>query len=197
VCGIAGRYNFLSGAPADFEILRAMCELLAHRGPDGEGVRVDGPLGLGHRRLSVIDLSAAGRQPMSYDDGRLWIVFNGEIYNFLSLKADLEGRGHRFASRTDTEVVLAAYAEYGINFLRHLRGMFAFAIWDAPRGRLFAARDRFGTKPFHYRLDGDGIAFASEPRAFLGVASFVPRPTPEAISHYLSFGYVPTPFSAF
>lgn len=197
MCGIAGRYNYLSGASPEPGILRGMCRLQAHRGPDGEGVHIEGPLGLGHRRLSIIDLTEAGSQPMSYDGGRLWIVFNGEIYNFPSLRRELETRGHRFASRTDTEVVLAAYDEFGIDCLKHLRGMFAFAIWDAEARRLFAARDRLGKKPLNYRLDANGVAFASEARAFLAEPSFVPRPNPAAIFHYLSFGCVPGSLSGF
>jgi asparagine synthase (glutamine-hydrolysing) len=194
---VAGRFNFRSGAPVDAGLVAGMCDLLAHRGPDGHGVFVDGPLGLGHRRLSIIDLSDAGRQPMSSGDGRLHITFNGEIYNFLELRADLERRGHRFRSRTDTEVLLAAYREFGIGCLDRLRGMFAFAIWDRGARTLFIARDRLGKKPLYYRLDQDGLAFASEPKAFLAEPGFEPRPDLTAISHYLSYQYVPSPYSAF
>jgi asparagine synthase (glutamine-hydrolysing) len=197
MCGIAGKVNYLSGAPADAEVIRAMCRLLAHRGPDGEGVYTDGHVGLGHRRLSIIDLSPAGSQPMSYADGSLVITFNGEIYNFLALRERLEREGYRFCSHTDTEVVLAAYQAWGLDFLQHLRGMFAFALWDAPRRRLVLARDRVGKKPLHYRLDRHGITFVSEPRAFLADPDFVPRPNLEGIFHYLSFQYVPTPMSGF
>lgn len=197
MCGIAGRYNFASGAPASPEAIAAMCQLMAHRGPDGHGVRVEGPLGLGHRRLSIIDLSDAGRQPMSYQDGKLWISFNGEIYNFAALREELEREGHAFRSRTDTEVVLAAYLQWGLPFLKRLRGMFAFALWDARRRRLLLARDRVGKKPLFYRLDQHGIAFASESRAFLADTGFEPRANAEALLHYLSFHYVPTPMSGF
>jgi len=195
--GIVGRFNFVSGAPVDEPVLREMCRLLAHRGPDGEGVHADGPLGLGHRRLSIIDLSDAGRQPMSYASGRLWIAFNGEIYNFPALRQALEREGYAFCSRTDTEVVLAAYLCWGLDFLQRLRGMFAFALWDAGRRRLLLARDRVGKKPLHYVVDRDGIAFASEARALLADPAFVPRPNLEAISHYLSLQYVPAPLSGF
>ncbi len=197
MCGIAGRLNYLSGAPVDGAIVRRMCDLIGHRGPDGEGSLIRGPLGLGHRRLAIIDLSPAGRQPMATPDERLWIVFNGEIYNFQELRKDLEARGYHFRSRTDTEVLLAAYREFGVDCLSRLRGMFAFAIWDAEARSLFVARDRLGKKPLHYLCDQDGIAFASEPKAFLADPSFRAEPDLEALSHYLSYQYVPSPFSAF
>ncbi len=197
MCGIAGRLNFTSGAPVSALVLRQMCDLLAHRGPDGWDVYTDGPVGLGHRRLAIIDLSPAGTQPMSTVDHRLWITFNGEIYNFRDLRAELEAKGHAFHTRTDTEVVLAAYREYDVGCLSRLRGMFAFAIWDAPRRRLFAARDRVGKKPLHYWVDAGGIAFASEPKAFLADPAFVPEADPAAIAEYLTYQYVPAPRSAF
>jgi asparagine synthase (glutamine-hydrolysing) len=179
------------------DLIEAMTGILAHRGPDGDGVHVDGPLGFGHRRLAILDLSEAGRQPMLTSDGRFAITFNGEIYNFLELRADLEQRGHRFRSNTDTEVLLAAYREFGVQAVDRLRGMFAFAIWDRATRTLFAARDRLGKKPLYYMLDRDGIAFASEPKAFLADPGFTPAPDLEAISHYLSYQYVPSPFTAF
>ena len=197
MCGIAGRFNFLSGAPVDAHVVRKMCDLLAHRGPDGDGVWTDGAIGLGHRRLAIIVLSSAGRQPMSTSDGALRITFNGEIYNHPELRQELSRRGHRFLTRTDTEVILAAYAEWGLECLGHLRGMFAFALWDAAQRTLFIARDRIGRKPLHYLLDRDGLAFASEPKAFLADPTFEPRPNPEAISAYLTYEYVPSPLSAF
>jgi asparagine synthase (glutamine-hydrolysing) len=197
MCGIAGRYNFRSQAPVDGAIVRGMCDLIAHRGPDGDGVWTCGAVGLGHRRLAVIDLSPGGRQPMTSADGDLTITFNGEIYNFLQLRRELEGRGHRFRSRSDTEVMLAAYRQWGLECLTRFRGMFAFALWDAARRRLFIARDRVGKKPLHYWLDRDGIAFASEPKAFLADPAFEPAPDPAAISAYLTYQYVPSPLSAF
>lgn len=197
MCGIAGRLNFKSGAPVAPDLVQHMCDLIAHRGPDGDGVWTSGPLGFGHRRLAIIDLSSLGRQPMLSADGRLSITFNGEIYNFLDLRKLLEGKGHRFRSRTDTEVILAAYAEWGIDCLPRLRGMFAFALWDAAERTLLVARDRIGKKPLHYLLDGDGIAFASEPKAFLADPAFQPRPNGEALSAYLTLQYVPSPLSAF
>ncbi len=197
MCGIAGRYNFASGLPVDHSMIQRMCDLIAHRGPDGDGVWTDGPVGLGHRRLAVIDLSAAGKQPMTAEGGDLTITFNGEIYNFPELRRDLEARGHHFRSRTDTEVMLAAYREWGVDCLARFRGMFAFALWDEPRRRLFIARDRVGKKPLHYWQDSNGLAFASEPKAFLGDPSFHPEPDLEAISAYLTYQYVPSPLSAF
>ena len=197
MCGIAGRVNFTSGAPVAPQLLERMCDLLAHRGPDGGGVYADGPVGLGHRRLAIIDLSPAGIQPMCTADRQLWIAFNGEIYNFRELRSELETKGHAFHSRTDTEVILAAYREYDVGCVSRLRGMFAFAIWDAPRRRLFIARDRLGQKPVHYWTDRDGIAFASEPKAFLADPAFTPEADPAAIAEYLAFQYVPAPHSAF
>jgi asparagine synthase (glutamine-hydrolysing) len=197
MCGIAGRVNFRSERPPDPTVIGAMCDLIAHRGPDGYGVAVRGYAGLGHRRLAVIDLTDAAAQPMASVDGRLWITFNGEIYNFLELRDRLQSRGHRFRTESDTEVILAAYREYGADCAGHLSGMFAFAIWDEDQRRLFAARDRAGKKPFYYREDAEGLAFASEPKAFLAEPSFERRPDATALSHYLTYQYVPTPMSAF
>ena len=157
----------------------------------------DGPVGFGHRRLAIIDITEGGHQPMATPDGQVMVTFNGEIYNFQPLRRHLEERGHRFRSQSDTEVLLAAYCEYGVGCLAHLRGMFAFGVWDARKQLLFLARDRLGKKPLFYRLDADGIAFASETKAFLAEPSFSPRPDLEGISHYLSLQYVPSPWSAF
>ncbi len=196
MCGIAGRFNFHSGAPVDAVTVASMCDLIAHRGPDGSGVYTDGAIGLGHRRLAVIDTSDAGRQPMTDGNG-LWISFNGEIYNFLTLRAELEGYGYRFRTATDTEVILAAYRKWRGECLPRLRGMFALAIWDARDRSLLLARDRLGKKPLYYRVDRDGLVFASEPKSFLAERSFVPEPHRPALLHYLSFQYVPAPLSAF
>jgi asparagine synthase (glutamine-hydrolysing) len=197
VCGIAGRLNFKSQRPVEGAAVHAMCDMLAHRGPDGSGVWVDGPIGLGHRRLAIIDLSDAGRQPMTTADGRFTITFNGEIYNFLELRARLEGLGHVFRTASDTEAILHAYRQYGPECVTYLRGMFAFALWDRDERTLFVARDRVGKKPLHYRVDDDGIAFASEPKAFLAEESFRPEADPHALLHYLTLQYVPAPRSAF
>jgi asparagine synthase (glutamine-hydrolysing) len=197
MCGIAGRFNYLSGAPVAPDLVRRMCDLIAHRGPDADGVWTDGAVGLGHLRLAIIDLSPAGRQPMSTVDDDLTITFNGEIYNFLELRSQLEKRGHVFRSRSDTEVMLAAYREWGVECLQRFRGMFAFALWDARQRTLFLARDRVGKKPLHYWMDRSGIAFASEPKAFLGDRTFEAQPNLEALSAYLNYQYVPSPASAF
>ncbi|GJL54479.1 MAG: asparagine synthetase B [Nitrospirales bacterium] len=174
-----------------------MCELLAHRGSDGQGTYRNDDLGFGHRRLAVIDLTDAAHQPMVSKDGHCIITYNGEIYNFRELRNVLQGYGHKFSSQSDTEVILTAYQEYGVKCVEHLRGMFAFAIWDRQKQRLMIVRDRVGKKPLYYWLDKDGIAFASEPKAFLADPSFQPAPALDAISHYLTYQYVPSPWSAF
>jgi asparagine synthase (glutamine-hydrolysing) len=197
VCGIAGRVNFASGAPVAPATVRAMCDLIAHRGPDGHGVYCEGPVGFGHRRLAIIDLSPGGAQPMQTPDGALVITFNGEIYNYRELKAELAGKGHAFRSESDTEVILAAYREWGTACVERLDGMFALALWDHPRRRLFIARDRLGKKPLHYRVDRDGLAFASEAKAFLAEPGFSREVDLQAVSHYLSLQYIPAPLSAF
>ena len=197
MCGITGRVNFRSGSPVSSDLIKGMCDLLAHRGPDGEGVYTDRWIGLGHRRLAIIDLSPAAAQPMASADGIVWITFNGEIYNFQELRRELSQKGHTFRTQSDTEVILAAYREFGVECLGRFRGMFAFAIWDARERMLFLARDRLGKKPLHYWLDDAGIAFASEPKAFLADPGFQPRVNLEAIWHYLTYQYVPHPWSAF
>jgi asparagine synthase (glutamine-hydrolysing) len=197
VCGIAGRVNFASGAPVAPATVRAMCDLIAHRGPDGSGVHCDGPVGFGHRRLAIIDLSPGGAQPMQTPDRALVITFNGEIYNYRDLRSELAGKGHAFRSESDTEVILAAYREWGTSCVERLDGMFALALWDGPRRRLFIARDRLGKKPLHYRIDRDGLAFASEAKAFLAEPGFSREVDLQAVSHYLSLQYVPAPLSAF
>ncbi|TMB04204.1 MAG: hypothetical protein E6J64_13090 [Deltaproteobacteria bacterium] len=152
MCGISGFLNRDPAQPADRDLVVRMTEVIAHRGPDGSGLHVDGPVALGHRRLSIIDLSTAGAQPMTNEDGTVWITFNGEIYNFLDLRAELEARGHAFRSHCDTEVLVHGYEEWGEALPERLCGMFAFAIWDARRRRLFLARDRLGKKPLYYHL---------------------------------------------
>jgi asparagine synthase (glutamine-hydrolysing) len=195
MCGIAGRFNFRSEAPVSEAVLRGMCDLLAHRGPDGSGVHVDGAIGLGHRRLAVLDPSPRGRQPMHAFG--LWITHNGEIYNFADLRTNLEGRGHQFRTETDTEVILAAFREWGPACLSRLIGMFAFVIWDPATRTLFAARDRLGQKPLSYRLDADGFSWASETRAFLADPAFRPEADPAVLAEYLALLYVPGSHSAF
>lgn len=153
MCGITGIFD-LHGAPVAPAVLRRMTDALAHRGPDGEGHYVDGGVGLGHRRLAVIDLSPAAHQPMSTPDGQIVISYNGELYNFHALRVELEALGYRFRSRGDTEVLLYAYAAWGEACVPRFNGMFAFAVWDRTRQRLVLARDRFGVKPLYYTQQG-------------------------------------------
>ena len=197
MCGIGGKLYFDPTRPVEPELLARMNAVLAHRGPDDAGIFCAGAIGLAHRRLSIIDLSPAGHQPMANEDGTVWIVFNGEIYNFQALRPDLEHRGHRFRSQSDTEVILHLYEEHGTDCLKFLRGMFAFAIWDGPRRQLFLARDRLGKKPLCYQQDSGAFRFASEAKAILQDPAVGVRPNPAGISHYLTYGYVPCPGSAF
>ncbi len=205
MCGIGGKLYFNPARSVERDVLERMNAVQAHRGPDDSGIYCQGPVGLAHRRLSIIDLSPAGHQPMSNEacagrrgsDGLLWIVFNGEIYNFRALRPALERRGHRFRSGTDTEVILHLYEEHGVCCLHFLRGMFAFAIWDGPRRQLFLARDRLGVKPLVYQEDAEAFRFASEAKAILQDPAVEARPDPSAISRYLTYGYVPSPGSAF
>jgi asparagine synthase (glutamine-hydrolysing) len=190
MCGIAG--VLVRRGVARREDLAAMARTLAHRGPDGEGVHLDGPLGLAHRRLAIIDLSEAASEPMANEDGTAWLVFNGEVYNFRKLRRELEPR-HRFRSGSDAEVVLHLYEERGEAAVPALDGMFAFALWDARARRLLLARDRAGKKPLYYH-DGPGaFAFASEVKALLAHPRVPARRDPAAIPLYLTYGYVPTP----
>ena len=197
MCGISGKLYFDPARSVEYPVLERMNAVQAHRGPDDSGVYCQGAVGLAHRRLSIIDLSPAGHQPMTNEDGTVWIVFNGEIYNFQALRPDLLRRGHRFRSHTDTEVILHLYEERGVGCLDCLRGMFAFAIWDAPRRQLFLARDRLGKKPLCYQQDAEAFRFASEAKAILQDPAVDVRPDPAGISHYLTYGYVPSPGSAF
>ena len=166
MCGIAGFVNH-AGQPADRGIVARMTATLAHRGPDGEGFYCEGPVALGHRRLSIIDV-AGGAQPMSNEDDTIWITYNGELYNELELRKELEGKGHRYRTACDTESLVHLYEEEGLDFARRLNGMFAAAIWDSKRGRLVLVRDRMGQKPLFYGGLGDGgLAFGSEPKSLL------------------------------
>jgi len=197
MCGIAGKVCFDSTACVDARLIERMTDTIRHRGPDDGGVWVSGAVGLGNRRLSIIDLSPRGHQPMSNEDGSVWIAFNGEIYNFQELRAELAAQGHVFRSNTDTETIVHLYERDGVDCVARLRGMFAFAIWDAPRRRLFAARDRLGKKPLFYYSGRDALLFASEPKAILQDPRVPREADPEAIRHYLTYGYVPSPWSAF
>lgn len=189
MCGICGTLNFETGREVDREAITRMTRSLAHRGPDGEGFHFDRGLGLGHRRLAIIDLSEAGAQPMTNEDGSLWLVLNGEIYNYLELRRYLLGKGHRFRSNSDTEVILHLYEEEGLDCLTKLNGMFALALWDAPREILFAARDHAGIKPFYYHLDSRGFSFASEIKALFGSGLVRPEINPTGLQDYLTFQF--------
>lgn len=197
MCGIVGKINFDAKNTVTWQELARMSSALAHRGPDGQGTWVDGNVGLAHRRLAIIDLSTEANQPMCNEDETVWITFNGEIYNFLELRRELESQGHSFHTNSDTEVIIHAYEQYGRGCLRRLRGMFAFAIWDSRSRTLFLARDRVGKKPLYY-FYGDGqFLFASEIKALLADKTVPREPDPIAIEHFLALGYVPGPRTAF
>src|SRR5215471_13435657 len=196
MCGIAGIVGSDRSHPADVREISRMCRTIAHRGPDDEGIHVAGHVGLGMRRLSIIDLST-GRQPIHNEDRTVWIVFNGEIYNFAELRTRLESRGHRFYTNTDTEVIVHLYEDHGSDFVRRLRGMFAFALWDENRQRLLLARDRFGKKPLHYAIDGGRLLFASEIKALLAVEPALAEVDAEGLANFFYFGYIPDPLTAF
>ncbi len=186
MCGIAGYVN-TDGRPASAAIVAAMAAAIAHRGPDGEGAWAEGAVALGHRRLAIIDLSAAAAQPMSTADRRLTITYNGEIYNYRELRSELQQRGHTFRSTSDTEVLLAAYAEWGQSALLKLNGMFAFALWDAERRELVLARDRFGVKPLYYGERGGVVAFGSEIKALFKHPAIEARLCQEGLVEYFTF----------
>ena len=210
MCGICGEIDFKNGVRV--ELIRTMCKLLAHRGPDDEGIVLINrdkslevkqndtpPLGekgfhvaLGHRRLSIIDLSEAGHQPMCNEDKTIWIVLNGEIYNFQDLRLELQKNGHLFKSKSDTETILHAYEQWGTECLSHLRGMFAFVIWDSNLQRLFMARDRLGKKPLVYFSQNGHFGFASEIKALLQVPGIERKVNGRALHHYLTYQYVPS-----
>lgn len=196
MCGIAGKVAINGPGPAP-ELLTRMTQAIRHRGPDDGGVWADGRAGLGSRRLAVLDLSERGHQPFVSADGRYHLVYNGEIYNYRMLRRDLEAEGQVFHTGTDTEVLLRLFEVEGAACLQRLRGMFAFAVWDAREQRLFAARDRLGKKPFYYALSDRALTFGSEPAALLQDPDVCTEPDPEAIDHFLSFGYVPDGLAAF
>jgi len=187
MCGIAGIIERDLDARPDHERLAAMTAALSHRGPDDEGAYFAGPCGLGHKRLSIIDLET-GRQPMCNEDESIWIVFNGEIYNYVELRQELS-RHHQFRTQSDTEVILHLYEELGERCLERLNGMFSFAIWDERRQRLFAARDRLGIKPFYWHLGSDRLSFASEPKALVAGGCVAPEMDREGLQEYLTFQF--------
>jgi len=197
MCGICGILNFDPTRPASERLVEQMNHVLRHRGPDDSGVWVKGNVGLGQARLSIIDLSPLGHQPMCNEDGSVWITFNGEIYNFLELKEDLLRKGHQFRSQTDTETVIHLWEELGPACVEHLRGMFAFALWDERQQTLFLARDRMGKKPLFYAALPDRFIFGSEIKAILQDEDFEVAPDLEAIHYYLTYQSVPAPYCAF
>ncbi|MBZ5543543.1 MAG: hypothetical protein LAO07_07665 [Acidobacteriia bacterium] len=192
MCGICGIYNFGTKEPAERAALKRSADAMVHRGPDDEGFHVDGSLGLGNRRLSIIDLPG-GHQPISNEDGTVWITFNGEIYNYRELRPALEAHGHRFKTSSDTETIVHLYEEYGLACLDHLRGMFAFALWDSREKRLLLARDRVGVKPVFYRLEPDRLVFASELRALRELTEQPLEIDPQAVYDFFGFRYIPAP----
>ncbi len=190
MCGICGKLNFELDRAVNPSLMREMLDTIRHRGPDDEGTYLSGPIGLGHRRLSIIDLKT-GHQPLSNEDGTVWIVFNGEIYNYRELRTFLLAKGHIFRTRTDTEVIVHLYEELGPACLEKLRGMFAFAIWDERADTLFLARDRVGIKPLYYCVTDRSLVFGSEVKAILSDPAVPREVTPESIDRFLTFLYLP------
>src|SRR5262245_54016464 len=196
MCGIAGVLHFEPSHRVSKELIGAMCDSIAHRGPDSSGFYVEGCAGIGMRRLSIIDLQT-GDQPISNEDGTVWIVFNGEIYNYRELRQQLKKRGHCFKTTSDTEVIVHLYEDHGANCVNHLRGMFAFAIWDIRNQTLVMARDRLGIKPLYYAEIPDGLVFGSELKALLIHPAVQRDPNPDAIAEYFVHLCVPGDRSIF
>jgi len=196
MCGICGKLDFHENSVSQ-ELLNRMCDSFAYRGPDDEGFYLKPPIGLGHRRLSIIDLSSAARQPMQNEDGSLWMVFNGEIYDFEELRSEVRSKGHTLRSRSDCEPIIHLYEEEGLSCLNRLNGMFALAIWDNAQQKMFLARDRLGIKPLSYYWDEKRLIFASEIKAILCDPVVSREIDPEALDLYLSLNYIPAPWTIF
>ena len=196
MCGICGVYNVRSGEPASEAVIVQMISLIAHRGPDDRGIHVEGNLGLGFARLSIIDLSG-GHQPMCNEAGDIWVVFNGEIWNYRALRRELLEKGHRFRTDSDTETIVHAYEEYGLDCIKRLHGMFGLAIWDSIRHRLLLARDRVGKKPLYYTFLNGNLAFASEIKSLLCHPQVKRQVDVQALADFLSIRYVPGPTTLF
>jgi asparagine synthase (glutamine-hydrolysing) len=196
MCGIAGQFNFQRREPVERETIVRMARSIAHRGPDDEGYFFEGPIGLGFRRLSIIDL-AGGHQPMSDADETVWVILNGEIYNFKELRLELQGRGHRFRTRSDTEVIIHGYKEWGTEVLNRLNGMFGLALWDVNEKRLVVARDAMGIKLIYYKIDSGHLTFGSEIRPILAADNGRPDVDPAALNLFLRFRYTPSPLTIF
>jgi asparagine synthase (glutamine-hydrolysing) len=196
MCGIAGQFNFQRREPVHRETIVRMAHSIAHRGPDDEGFFIAGPVGLGFRRLSIIDL-AGGHQPMSDGEEAVWIIFNGEIYNYKELRAELQSKGHQFTTNSDTEVIIHGYKEWGTNVFNHLNGMFGLAIWDVLNQRLVVARDAMGIKLVYYKIDNGTLTFGSEIRPILAAGNSAPAVDPVALKLFLQVRYTPSPLTMF
>lgn len=196
MCGIAGIFQ-LDRSPVEPDRLARMMAVIAHRGPDADGCYVQGEIGLGHRRLAIIDLSPAGHQPMTNEDGSIWITYNGEIYNYQEIKRELEAKGHVFRSQTDTEMVIHAYEEWGVDCLSRFNGMFAFALWDGRQRQLWLVRDRLGIKPLFYTYTPHYFLFGSEIKAILADDRIPRNLDYEALSYFLALNYTPAPYTLF
>src|SRR5690242_6194980 len=194
MCGICGQFNFESLAPVRRPDIEAMANTIAHRGPDDEGYFFDGPLGFGFRRLSIIDLSG-GHQPMSDREESVWVIFNGEIYNFPELKKELENFGHIFRTKSDTEVIIHGYKQWGDEVLKRLNGMFGLAIWDVRRKRLVLARDAMGIKLLYYRVENGRLYFGSEIRPIREAMEEKAEVDPTSLNLFLRYRYTPAPFT--
>lgn len=187
MCGVLAVFNF-DAVPVDRDVLLRMRDTMFHRGPDGEGVYLNGPVGLAHRRLAIIDLSDSGRQPMTNEDGTVFLVFNGEIYNYIELREELKKKGHQFSSTSDTEVIIHQYEEDGERCVEKFNGMFSFILWDEEKKKLFAARDRLGIKPLYYFIDDRRIILASEIKAIVEDSAVPCEPDIRGIADYLYAG---------
>jgi len=196
MCGICGQYNFGRQQPVEPGAIRRMASSIVHRGPDDEGYYFEGALGLGFRRLSIIDL-AGGHQPMSDQEESVWVVFNGEIYNYLEVKQELEGYGHRFRTNSDTEVIVHGYKKWGLEVFSHLNGMFGLAIWDVRLKRLVLARDAFGIKLVYYKIDNGSLSFGSEIRAVRSISDERTEIDPVALNLFLRYRFTPSPYTIY
>ncbi len=194
MCGIAGQFNFERREPVERDTIVRMARSIAHRGPDDEGFFIAGPVGLGFRRLSIIDL-AGGHQPMSDAEETVWIIFNGEIYNYRELRAELQSRGHQFRTNSDTEVIIHGYKQWGTDVFNHLNGMFGLAIWDVPNKRLVVARDAMGIKMIYYKINNGTLTFGSEMRSVVAADQSEPTVDPVALNLFLRFRYTPSPLT--
>ncbi|MFH1784734.1 MAG: asparagine synthase (glutamine-hydrolyzing) [bacterium] len=196
MCGICGVFNYGSKESVDKDLLHKMCNVMIHRGPDEEGYYVKGDIGLGIRRLAIIDLKT-GHQPIHNEDKSIWVIDNGEIYNFQELRENLEKKGHRFYTKTDTEAIVHLYEDYGIDCVKYLRGMFAFALWDETKKKLFLVRDRLGKKPLNYMIKNRGLVFGSEIKCILENPEIKKEVNLEALHYYLTYQYIPSPLTMF